>query len=58
MLGSSVSLEVVAVLLRVVPPAAPDTFTTSVKLAVASAARLGVSQWTVPGLPTAGVVQV
>jgi hypothetical protein len=52
-LGSAVSLEVVAVLLRVVPPAAPDTFTTRVKLAVASAARLVVWQWTVPVPPTA-----
>jgi hypothetical protein len=36
-----------------VPPAAPDTFTTRVKLAVASAARLVVWQWTVPVPPTA-----
>jgi len=56
-LGSPVALEVVAVLLRVVPAADPGTFTTSVKLAVALAAKLAVLQWTFPVLPTAGVVQ-
>ena len=56
--GSVVVLEVVTVLLRVVPAAAPDTCTTSVKLAVAATSRVAVLQWTVPVLPTAGVVQL
>ena len=60
MFESGVSLEVVAVLLKIVPLATvAGTFTTSKKTDGAEPEPLiGVLQWTVPVLPTGGVVQL
>ena len=58
-LGSLVVLETDAVLLIVVPSGTLElTFTTSVKVAVAPAARLAMLQLTAPVPPTIGVVHV
>jgi len=57
--GSLVVLETDAVLLIIVPSTTLAlTFTTSVKVAVAPAARLAMLQLTVPVPPTIGVLHV
>jgi hypothetical protein len=57
--GSGVADDTVAVFAMMIPLATPAfTFTTSVNVAMANAATLGLVQLTVPVKPITGVVQV